>query len=182
MMKKSNTQKAGLLMAAATSGIVASSQAAVVYHELIDGDLANSIGSPSSLPMYASTVGGTLHATTDREDHFIIGNLTPGATATFDWSYNMTDEQLQAGFIFSDPTLGELHNTGFMSALTGSNSTPALTVPASGQIRVSVLNNSNTEAGGPTTNWSVSTADVVPEPSSSALVALGALLALRRRR
>jgi len=112
----------------------------------------------------------------------MLGSLLPGGTATLDWSYVKDDDQLQVGFTFSDPAGGELHNTGVLFSNSDSGSTPSLTVPASGQIRVSVQNASSTEAGGPTTSWDVTTADVVPEPSSSALVALGSLLALRRRR
>lgn len=171
-----------MLMAAATSGIVASSQAAVIYDEGVSGDLANSSGAATVLTSGTDTVTGSLHDLFDRGDHFIIGSLVPGGTATFDWDYNKNDDQLQVGFTFSDPAGGSLYTTGFMSVNNDSGTTPSLTVPASGQIRVSVMNQFSAEAGSPVTSWSASTTDVVPEPSTSALVALGSLLALRRRR
>lgn len=176
-------RKASLLMAAATSGIVATTQVAVIYDEDFGGsDLADTAGTATVLTSGTDTVAGTLHDTTDRNDHFIISSLAPGGLATFDWNYAKEDGQLQVGFTFSDPAGGTLHTTGFLSTNINNGSTPSLTVPASGQILVSVQNQFTAEAGGPSTSWGVATADVVPEPSSSALVALGSLLALRRRR
>ncbi len=169
-------------MAAATTGLVATSQAAVIYNESSGGDLANSSGAATVLSSGTNEVIGELHHIDDTNDHFIIGNLSPGGTANFSYSYEKTDWAIEVGFTFSDPAGGDLLATGFMLPLTGSGSTGNLTVPASGQIRVSVQNQYTSEGGGPTTTWSVSTADVVPEPSGAALIALGSLLALRRKR
>lgn len=182
MKKPQRTPRASMLMAAATSGIVASAHAAVVYDEGVSGDLANTSGAATVLTSGTDTVTGSLHEHLDRDDHFILGSLAPGEAAVFDWSFSMPDFDLQVGFTFSDPAGGTLHSTGFLYGTSGNGSTPALTVPASGKILVSVQNNYFTETGWPGTDWNVSTTDVVPEPSTSALVALGSLLALRRRK
>lgn len=182
-MKKNNQfTKASLLMAAASSGIVASSQAATIYDESIGGDLANTSVTATVLTSGTDSVIGTLDDPGDRSDHFIIGSLSAGGLAIFDWNYAKNDEQLQVGFTFSDPAGAQLHSTGFLAPDTNSGSTPSLTVPASGQVRVSVEYAGSWESGETDSSWGVSTTDVVPEPSTSALVALGSLLALRRRR
>lgn len=175
-------------MAAATSGIVASSQAAVIYDESIGGDLSNSSGTPTVLTSGTDTVIGSMNdglsGFPDRDDHFVIVSLSPGGTAVFDYTYDKGDDIQDIEFSFSDPAGGTpLFTTGSItSPEDGGGSTPSLTVPGSGQIRVSVRNTQTAESGTSDIGWTVSTADVVPEPSSSAIVALGSLLVLRRRR
>jgi hypothetical protein len=89
--------------------------------------------------------------------------------------------QLSVRFLFSDPVGGTLYDTGFDLADSSSGTTGALVIPASGQVRISVENGGTYESN-PNTSWNVSAVDVVPEPSGAALVALGSLLALKRKR
>lgn len=170
-------------MLAATGGWVASGSAATVYNESTGtgSDLSNLAGKPTVLTSGTDTVIGALLDSTDRDDHFIITDLLPGGTAQFDFTAMNNDPMLGVFFTFSDPAGGSLFTSedyfGNASATTGN-----ITVPASGQVKVSVQNVFNAEGGSPTTTWSVSTNDVVPETSVTALAALGALLALRRNR
>jgi hypothetical protein len=173
--------KTAALMLAATSGWIASGSAAVIYNEATGGDLSNNSGSPSVLTGGTDMVNGTLHSSTDRDDHFIISNLVGNTTARFDYTSMISDSSLGVQFIFSNPTGGILAmSPNFFS---GSNSGfSQFMVPASGEVKVSVQNFNSTEGGSPTTTWQVSTNDVIPETSTAALVALGALLAMRRSR
>ena len=167
-------------MAAATSGMAATSQAAV-YNESINGDLSNSSGSPTVLTSGTDPINGTLNFLADPSDYFILSGLPAGGTAKFSFDHLKADNQLSVRFLFSDPTGGNLYDTGFNLADNSSGSTGALAIPASGQIRISVENGGTYEAN-PNTSWNVSTVEVIPEPSGAALVALGVLLALKRRR
>ena len=180
MKNHSSLSKAALLMAAATSGMAATSQAAV-YNESINGDLSNSSGSPTVLTSGTDPINGTLNFLADPSDYFILSGLPAGGTAKFSFDHLKADNQLSVRFLFSDPTGGNLYDTGFNLADNSSGSTGALAIPASGQIRISVENGGTYEAN-PNTSWNVSTVEVIPEPSGAALVALGALLALKRRR
>ena len=180
MKNHSSLSKAALLMAAATSGMAATSQAAV-YNESINGDLSNSSGSPTVLTSGTDPINGTLNFLADPSDYFILSGLPAGGTAKFSFNHLKADNQLSVRFLFSDPTGGNLYDTGFNLADNSSGSTGALAIPASGQIRISVENGGTYEAN-PNTSWNVSTVEVIPEPSGAALVALGALLALKRRR
>ena len=180
MKNHSSLSKAALLMAAATSGMAATSQAAV-YNESINGDLSNSSGSPTVLTSGTDPINGTLNFLADPSDYFILSGLPAGGTAKFSFDHLKADNQLSVRFLFSDPTGGNLYDTGFNLADNSSGSTGALAIPASGQIRISVENGGTYEAS-PNTSWNVSTVEVIPEPSGAALVALGALLALKRRR
>lgn len=169
-----------MLMAAATSGMAATSQAAVVYNESINGDLSNSSASPTVLTSGTDQILGTLSDPSDRTDYFILSSLAPGAAFTF--SFDKPNSTLGVNFTFQDAdTLAVLFSTGSNST-SGGGTTGSLAVPMSGQIRISVENTSSAEGFPVGTTWSVSTTDVVPEPSGAALVALGALLALQRRR
>ena len=180
MKNHSSLSKAALLMAAATSGMAATSQAAV-YNESINGDLSNSSGSPTVLTSGTDPINGTLNFWADPSDYFILSGLPAGGTAKFSFDHLKADNQLSVRFLFSDPTGGNLYDTGFNLADNSSGSTGELAIPASGQIRISVENGGTYEAN-PNTSWNVSTVEVIPEPSGAALVALGALLALKRRR
>ena len=181
MKNYSPLSKAALLMAAATSGMAATSQAAVTYNESINGDLSNSSASPTVLTSGTDQIIGTLSFAPDPSDYFVLTGLPAGGTANFSFNYLKADNQLFVRFLFSNPTGGNLYDTGFNVADSSSGSTGALTIPASGQIRISVENGGTYEAN-PTTSWNVSAVEVIPEPSGAALVALGSLLALKRRR
>lgn len=174
--------KTAALMLAATSGWIASGSAAVIYNEATGGDLSNNSGSPSVLTGGTDMVNGTLHSSTDRDDHFIISNLLGNTTARFDYTSMINDSGgLGVQFIFSNPTGGTLATS--QSYFNGSNSGfSQFMVPASGEVKVSVQSVSTVEGGSPTTTWQVSTNNVIPETSTAALVALGALLAMRRSR
>ncbi len=187
MKNHSSLSKTALLMAAATSGITATSQAAVVYNESINGDLSNSSATPTVLTSGTDQIIGTLIEPNspgpDPFDHFVLGSLAPGGTANFSFRFIKPNSSYGVNFTFRDAdTLAVLFSTGGNNATSGSGTTGALAVPLSGQIRISVENTGSAEGFPGNTSWSVSTADVVPEPSGAALVALGALVALKRRR
>lgn len=187
MQNHSSHSKAALLMAAATSGMVATSQAAAVYNESINGDLSNSSASPTVLTSGTDQIIGTLiepfSVNPDPFDHFILGSLAPGGTADFTFAFDKPNTTYGVNFTFFNPdTLAVLFSTGANNDASGGGTTGPLTVPLSGQIRISVENTGSAEGTPGNTSWTVSTADVVPEPSGAALLALGALLALQRRR
>lgn len=173
--------KSTILMMAATSGLVATGSAATVYDETTGGDLSNDSMSPTVLTSGTDTVFGGLHADTDRDDHFIITNLMGGGTAQFGFATVIDDGGLQVQFTFRDPAGGVLYTSPLYTD-DAMGSTGPITVPGSGQVKVSVQNFSTVEGGSPATTWSVSTNDVIPETSTAALAALGALLAMRRSR
>ena len=183
MKNYSSLSKAALLMAAATSGMAATSQAAVVYIESINGDLSNFSASPTVLTSGMDEVNGTLTDPSDPFDYFILSSLAPGGTADFSFNFNKPNTSYGVNFTFQDAdSLAVLFSTGSNNAASGGGTTGALAVPLSGQIRISVENIGSAEGFPVGTSWTVSTADVIPEPSGTALVALGALLALKRRR
>ncbi len=183
MKNHSSLSKAALLMAAATSGMAATSQAAGVYNESINGDLSNSSASPTVLTSGTDEIIGTLIDPSDSFDHFTLSSLGPGGTANFTFSFNKPNPTHGVNFTFRNAdTLAVLFSTGGNNDTSGGGTTGALAVPLSGQIRISVENTGSAEGFPVNTSWTVSTADVVPEPSGAALVALGALLALKRRR
>ncbi len=174
-------------MAAATSGMAATSQAAAIYNESISGDLSNSSASPTVLTSGTDQIIGTLvepfSANPDPFDYFILSSLAPGGTANFSFNFNKPNSTYGVNFTFRNAdTLAVLFSTGNVNDPSGSGTTGALSVPLSGQIRISVENTGSAEGTPGNTSWAVSTADVIPEPSGAALVALGALLALKRRR
>tara|TARA_B110000908_G_C10194892_1_gene422392 strand:+ start:151 stop:699 length:549 start_codon:yes stop_codon:yes gene_type:complete len=180
-------KKSTILMMAATSGWVATGSAATVYNESIGGDLSNDAMSPTVLSSGTDSVfGGLLDdqfvpANADRDDHFVISDLPGGGTAQFDFSATIDNSNLGVQFTFSTLAGGTLYTSPVYMA-DNSGTTGAIAVPISGEIKISVQNVNSDEGGSPATAWEVSTNDVVPEPSTSALVALGALLALRRSR
>ncbi len=177
-----------MLMAAATTGMAATSQAALTYNESFSGDLSDFIGSPTILTSGTNEIiGGLITSNSenpDPSDYFIVSSLDPGGTATFSFSFVKPGTSFGVNFTFSDPgTSEELFSTGDNNATSGTGTTGALAVPLSGKIRISVENIATTEGfEDPSTSWSVSTPDVVPEPAGAALLALGSLLALRRQR
>ncbi len=172
-----------ILMLAATGGWVASGSAATIYNESIGGDLSGVPGSPSILTSTTDTVLGTLDSITDRDDHFIISNLVPSGTAQFDFSASGGDPTIVGiRFLFRNPATDVvLFSADYLTA-SPSGTTGDITVPASGQVKVTVQNIFSNEGGTSLMTWTASTNDVVPETSTAALAALGALLAMRRNR
>ena len=169
------------MMAAATTGLMGTSDAATIYNEISSGDLSNAIGSPTVLGNDVRNAQGSLTDNTDLADHFNFRDLTVGYLATFNYGFS-TDPTLAVSFTFSDPGGGTLATFGPASG-TGNGSTSQVVVPAGGQIRVSVVSSqAGSVEGFPTTSWNIGVTQAVPEPSGAALVALGSLLALRRRR
>lgn len=167
-------------MAAATTGLMGTSDAATVYDEISSGDLSNAIGSPTVLGNGVLDAQGSLRDNTDLADHFLF-NLTAGYLATFNYGFS-TDPTLAVSFTFSNPSGGTLATFGPATG-SGNGSTNQVVVPAGGQIRVSVVSSQvGSVEGFPTTSWNIGVTQVVPEPSGAALAALGSLLALRRKR
>lgn len=170
------------MMMAATNGCVATGSAATVYAETSGGDLSNSFTNPTVLPSGTDSVFGSVDESLDRTDHFIISNLMPGSTGEFEFSALVSDPTSgPVQFIFTNSSGQSL---GFGSRGFGDTNPSAIgfTVPASGNVRISVEQTGTSESGAPASTWQVSTNSVVPEPSVSALAALGALLAMRRKR
>lgn len=184
MKNRYTLSKAAMLMAAATTGMAATSQAALTYNETISGDLSNNSGVSTMLASGTDEIIGGLNTSTDPSDYFIVSSLDPGGTATFSFSFNKVSTAFGVNFTFRDAdSLVVLFSTGANNAMSGGGTTLPLAVTSSGQIRISVENIGTSEGfEDPSTSWSVSTLDVVPEPAGAALLALGSLLALRRQR
>lgn len=133
--------KTTALMLAATGGFATSGSAAVVYNESIGGDLSNNSAVPTVLTSGTDTIIGALDSVSDRSDNFIITNLLPGGTAQFDFSVTMENSNDGVFFIFSDPSGGALYTSpNYFFPLNQVGTTGDITVPLSGQVKITVQN------------------------------------------
>ncbi len=155
----------------------------MVYSETTGGDLSDNFSTPTVLTSGTDSVFGSVSESEDRNDHFIITDLMPGETAEFEFTA-LVGEPMSGlvEFRFSNTLNGQILASGTRGFIE-SDPSVSFTVPASGDVRISVEQVTTAESGGPpASTWTVSTNSVVPEPSVPALAALGALLAMRRKR
>ena len=182
-----------MLKTLAIVGIAACvAQGQVIWDETIDGDLSNDGATPS--------VGGSLAV----GDNLVRGSTGPGTgtigepgfdvlTFTVDAGEVVTSMILNAydpatggssGFVLFDGPLGDGTGTPFIGGSTGDGA--AVGTDLFDQIGITELVAGDytfevREFGGPRSTWEVNFT-VVPAPASAALLGLGGLAAIRRRR